>query len=211
MIASSTLLAFVPAALAVVLAPGPDTMYALTRSFSGGRWAGVVAALGTATGVLVHTTAAVLGLSALLQTSATAYTAVKYLGAAYLVYLGVRTLRSDAEFDLRASDASDRSLGRSYRQAVAINVSNPKVAVFVLAFFPQFLPASAADPLSMSILGVVYATLSLAYLCGVAVFAGRIRGLLLDSERVTTLLRYASGSVLLGFGVKLAVEKRPGV
>ena len=203
----SIMVAFVPAALAVVIAPGPDTMYTLTRSLGGGRSAGVVAALGTATGVLVHTAAAVLGLSALLQTSATAYTVVKYVGAAYLVYLGVRTVRGGEEFEFTPAE-TDRSLARSYRQAVAINVSNPKVAVFVLAFFPQFLPASSAAPLSMSMLGVVYAALSLVYLCGVAAFAGRARHALLGSERVTTLLRYLGGSVLVGFGLKLAVEER---
>ena len=204
----STLTAFVPAALAVVLAPGPDTMYVVTRSLGDGRAAGVVAGCGTATGVLLHTAAAVAGLAALLRASATAYTVVKYVGAAYLCYLGVRLLLTDESFD-PTPDGRTRSLAESYRTAVAVNVTNPKVAVFVLAFFPQFVPASANAPLHMSALGVVYAGLSLLYLAGVALFAGRVRGRLLDSGRVQRAIQYLSGSVLIGFGVRLVLDEHP--
>lgn len=203
MLSPATLAAFVPAVLAVVVAPGPDTVYTLTRSLGDGRAAGVAAGLGTATGVLVHTAAAVLGLSALLRASATAYALVTYVGAAYLVYLGVRTLRRDAAFDRSPADGAG-SVADAYRRAVVVNVSNPKVAVFVLAVFPQFVPADA--PLRMSALGVVYAGLSLAYLGGVALFAGRVRGPLLESARNRRVLQYASGVVLVGFGAALAVD-----
>jgi threonine/homoserine/homoserine lactone efflux protein len=204
----TTLAAFVPAALAIVVAPGPDTMYTVTRSLGDGRAAGVVAGCGTATGVLCHTVAAVAGLSALLRASAAAYTLVKYVGAAYLCYLGVRLLLSDGAFDPTPDDRS-RSLAGSYRRAVVVNVTNPKVAVFVLAFFPQFVPASANAPLQMAVLGVVYAGLSLVYLAGVALFAGRVRGALLESARARRALRYLSGSVLVGFGVRLVLDERP--
>jgi len=206
------LLAFVPAVVAVILSPGPDSIYTLTRSLAGGRGAGLAASLGTATGVLVHTTAAVLGLSAVLRTTAAAYTVVKYVGAAYLVYLGLQLLRDDGTFDV-ADDpgASDQSLAESYREAVVINVSNPQVAVFVLAFFPQFVPPGANATVQLSILGVVYAALSLLYLAGVALFAGRVRHLLLDSRLARRAVQFASGSVLIGFGLKLALEERPGV
>jgi threonine/homoserine/homoserine lactone efflux protein len=204
----TTLAAFVPAALAVVLAPGPDTMYVVTRSLGDGRAAGVVAGCGTATGVLLHTAAAVAGLAALLRASASAYTVVKYVGAAYLCYLGVRLLLSDESFDVTTDDRT-RSLAESYRRAVAINVTNPKVAVFVLAFFPQFVPAAADAPVQMSILGVVYAGLSLLYLAGVALFAGRVRTRLLDSTRAGRAIKYLSGSVLIGFGVRLVLDERP--
>jgi threonine/homoserine/homoserine lactone efflux protein len=204
----TTLAAFVPAALAVVLAPGPDTMYVVTRSLGDGRAAGVVAGCGTATGVLLHTAAAVAGLAALLRASASAYTVVKYVGAAYLCYLGVRLLLSDESFDVGTAERT-RSLAESYRRAVVINVTNPKVAVFVLAFFPQFVPAAADAPVQMSILGVVYAGLSLLYLAGVALFAGRVRTRLLDSTRAGRAIKYLSGSVLIGFGVRLVLDERP--
>lgn len=206
------LLAFVPAVLAIVVSPGPDSIYTLTRSLGGGRRAGIAAGFGTATGVLVHTAAAVLGLSALLRTTAEAYLLVKYVGAAYLVYLGVQLFRADEQFEVGEDLGRDEtSLVESYRQAVVINVSNPQVAVFVLAFFPQFVPPSANATLQLSLLGLVYAGLSLGYLAVVALFASRVRHLLVDSRLARRVVRYASGSVLVGFGVKLALDERPAV
>jgi len=204
------LLTFVPAVVAVVLSPGPDSIYTLTQSLAAGRGAGVAASAGTATGVLVHTTAAVLGLSALLRTTAAAYTAVKYVGAAYLVYLGVQLLRRDGAFEVdEGLGAADASLAESYRTALVINVSNPQVAVFVIAFFPQFVPPGANATLQLSVLGLVYAGLSLLYLAGVALFAARVRHHLLGSTLTRRAVQFASGSVLIGFGLKLAFEERP--
>jgi len=207
MIDPIVVLAFVPAVLAVVVSPGPDSVYTLTQSLSNGSRAGVVAGLGTATGVLVHTAAAVVGLSAILRTTAEAYLLLKYVGAAYLAYLGLRMLRSDEQFDIR-EDGGDReeSLAECFRSALVINVSNPQVAVFVLAFFPQFVPPTANASAQLTVLGVVYAGLSFLYLGGIAMFAGRVRHALLDSSLARRTLQYASGSVLIGFGVKLALE-----
>ncbi|WP_280586523.1 LysE family translocator [Halorubrum sp. Boch-26] len=200
--------AFVPAVMAVIVSPGPDSIYTVTQSLSSGRAAGVAAAVGTATGVLVHAAAAVLGLSAILRTTAEAYTVMKYVGAAYLVYLGVQLLRDDETFEIEEPiGAEDRSLVDSYRKAVTINVTNPQVAVFVLAFFPQFVPATADAGLQLSVLGAVYAGLSLLYLAGVALFADRVRHLLLGSTTTRRVVRYASGSVLVGFGLRLALDE----
>jgi threonine/homoserine/homoserine lactone efflux protein len=253
-IAFETLAAFVPAALAVVLAPGPDTLYTLTASVRRGRAAGVAAGVGTGTGVLVHTAGAVLGLSLLLRTSDLAYTLVSTVGAAYLGYLGAQTFRrpeqfqpatvdtggevsgdSDASSDPDTSDQVDtssrpdrtdsndqragtppgkqslldsRPIAGSYGEAVVVNVSNPKVAVFVLAFLPQFVPATADATLQLSLLGVVYAGLSVAYLGTVAAFAGHARRFLVDAPRVRRLLRYVSGTVFLLFAVELLLASR---
>ncbi|ADJ16644.1 LysE family translocator [Halalkalicoccus jeotgali] len=210
MIEFTTLAAFVPAVLAIIVAPGPDTVYTVTQSLKSGRSAGLIAGLGTATGVLVHTIGARLGLAALLRTSALAYMVVKYVGAAYLLYLGVQMFRSDDQFDLQTDLAEqDTSLVESYRKAVVINVSNPKVAVFILAFFPQFVPATANASLQMSLLGLLYTGLSVCYLGVVALFASRVRHQLLHSEVTRRAVQYLSGSVFIGFGLKLAVEKRP--
>ena len=212
MIDLAVVAAFVPAVAAIVVSPGPDSVYTVTQSLSSGRAAGVAAAVGTATGVLVHAAGAVLGLSALLRTTAEAYVLMKYVGAAYLVYLGVQLLRDDETFDIEEPiGAGDRSLVDSYRRAVTINVTNPQVAVFVLAFFPQFVPATADATLQLSVLGVVYAGVSLLYLAGVALFADRVRHLLLDSATAQRAVRYASGSVLIGFGLKLALDEGRGV
>jgi len=140
-LSAATPAAFVPAVLAVVVVPGPDTVYTLSRSLGDGRAAGVAAGAGTATGVLVHTAAAALGLAALLRASSAAYDLVAYVGAAYLVYLGVRTVRTEGAVD--RPDAPGGSLGRSYRRALAVTVTNPTVALFVLAVFPGFVPPGA--------------------------------------------------------------------
>jgi len=206
------LVAFVPAAFLIVIAPGPDTVYNLTQSLNRGATAGVFAALGTATGIIIHTTAAILGLAALLRTSATAYQLVKYIGAAYLVYLGIQILRNDESFEVEETLATDDySYISPYKEAAAINIANPKVAIFVLAFFPQFIPATANATVHMSMLGVVYAVLSVVYFVAVALLADRIRSLLLDSAFTQRLIKYLSGSVLLGFGLKLTLEDRPTV
>lgn len=209
-------LAFVPAVVAVVVAPGPDSVYTVTQSLSRGPTAGVVAGLGTATGVLVHTAAAVVGLSALLRTTAEAYLILQYAGAVYLAYLGIRLLWRNEQFAARSdagsdsdSDSDGSSLFDAYRRALVINVSNPQVAVFVLAFFPQFVPPSANATLQLSVLGLVYAGLSFLYLGVIALVAGRVRQRLVGSPVIRRAVRYASGSVLIGVGVTLALEQRP--
>lgn len=197
--------AFVPAAVALVLAPGPDTVFVLARGVSDGRRVGLAAALGVNTGILVHTTAAVLGLSVLLRTAPVAYTVVKYVGAAYLVVLGVRTLVSEAEFAVDP-ELAGYSAGQAYRRAVLVNVLNPKVALFFLAFLPQFVPASANATVLMSALGVTYAAIGMGYLGLVAAFAGATGRLLETRPLLQSGLRWVSGLVLVGFGVALGAD-----
>lgn len=207
MLDPGVLLVFVPAALALVVSPGPDSIYTLTRSVSDGRAAGVMAAAGSSTGSLVHTTAAVLGLSVVFRTSALAFTAVKVVGAGYLVYLGVRTFGDREEFEV-TPDAEGRTPAESYRRALAINVLNPKVAVFFLAFLPQFVRPGGSFALQVLALGAAFATIGFCYQAALAVFASRARRVIAERERVRDALRYASGSVLVGFGVRLALEER---
>ncbi|GAA0245181.1 LysE family translocator [Haladaptatus pallidirubidus] len=210
MIEPSVLFAFVPAALALNVAPGPDSIYTLKRSVSDGRAAGVAAAAGTSTGCLVHTTAAVLGLSAVLKASALAFTAVKIVGAAYLVYLGIGTLRNRDEFEL-TPETNSQTHGESFRQAFAINVLNPKVAVFFLAFLPQFVQPGGSFAAQIFALGVLFGTLGFCYQSLLAVFSSKARRAITEHKRVSNALRYASASVLVGFGVKLAFEERSAV
>ena len=203
----SVVLAFIPVAIALIVSPGPDSLYTLTRSISDGRTAGVTAALGSSTGSIVHTTAAVLGLSAILQTSALAFTVVKFVGAAYLVYLGVQTFRSSEEFEI-APDSTSYTPSESFRSALMINVLNPKVAVFFLAFLPQFVQPGSSAALQIFTLGVLFASLGFLYQAVLAVFSARARRVVTERELVRTVLRVASGSVLIGFGVRLALERR---
>jgi threonine/homoserine/homoserine lactone efflux protein len=205
---AATLAAYVPAALALVLAPGPDTAFVLGRGLETRRQ-GVLAAAGVSAGVLVHTLGAALGLSALLSAWPAAFAAVRYAGAGYLVVVGLRRLRRRPAGDGTggAGGASgafradgDGNGGRSAAVGgLLVNVLNPKVALFFLAFLPQF----GAGPAELAALGAVYAGLTLAYLAGVGVAADAAAGLL--AARAGTLRRL-TGLVLVGFGLALAVE-----
>lgn len=194
---AATLAAYVPAALALVLAPGPDTAFVLGRGLEARR-EGVLAAAGVSAGVLVHTLGAALGLSALLRAWPAAFAAVRYAGAAYLVVVGLRRLRGGdgGGESFRADRGGPRSAAVG---GLLVNVLNPKVALFFLAFLPQF-GAGAGE---LAALGAVYAGLTLAYLAGVGVAAGAASGLL--AARASTLRRL-TGLVLVGFGLALAIE-----
>lgn len=206
----SVLVAFVPIALALVVSPGPDSIFTLTRSISDGRSAGVLAAAGSSTGSMVHTTAAVLGLSVILRTSALAFTVVKFAGAAYLLYLGVQTLRNPAEFKITPDETgAGYTPTESYQQAFMINVLNPKVALFFLAFLPQFVRPEGSFTLQIFTLGIVFACIGFVYQALLAVFSSRARQAITERDLIRRAVRYASASVLIGFGVKLALEKRP--
>lgn len=203
----SVILAFIPIAIALIISPGPDSIYTLTRSISDGRTSGIMAALGSSSGSIVHTTAAVLGLSALFRTSAVAFTVVKFAGAAYLVYLGIQTFRSPDEFEVTPEHVT-YSPSESYRSALLINVLNPKVAIFFLAFLPQFVQPGGNVTFQIFLLGVLFASLGFVYQAMLAVFSARARRVITERDLVKNVLRAASGSVLIGFGVKLVLERR---
>ena len=137
--APHALLTFALASMALLLVPGPSVIYIVTRSISQGRGAGIVSMLGIETGGLVHVTAAALGLSALLASSATAFDVVRFAGAGYLVYLGIRRLREPTSLTAVLTPASPRRL---FTQGIVVNVLNPKTALFFLAFLPQFIDPS---------------------------------------------------------------------
>ncbi|QIB76793.1 LysE family translocator [Haloferax volcanii] len=196
---AATYLAFCGAAVALILAPGPDTMYVLARGLDG-RGPGVRSAFGIATGVLFHTLLAALGAAALFRTVPEAAAAVKYVGAAYLGYLGVIALRND-EFDPSVETES----GASFRRGVLVNALNPKVALFFLAFLPGFAGQGAGAGVRMAGLGATYAALTALYLSGVALGADRL-GSRLAETRVASALNYVGAGTMLLLGVVLALE-----
>lgn len=153
----------------------------------------------------MHTTAAVVGVSALLRTSALAFTVVKFVGAAYLVYLGVQTVRNASEFEF-SPESTTYTPSESFRSALLINVLNPKVAVFFLAFLPQFVRPGSSTALQIFTLGVLFASLGFMYQAMFAVVSARARRVII--ELVRDAFRVASGSILIGFGVKLALERK---
>lgn len=185
--------AFVAAAAAVVLLPGPDTVTVLSQGATRGRRAGVATAIGVSTGVLVHTTAVALGLAALLKAVPAAYAAIKWAGAAYLLYLGVTTLRDD---DLLADEPDEGGTTSPFRAGFLVNATNPKVAVFFLAFLPAFAGAGPDTGLRLFVLGITYSILSGIYLGTVGTAAGSIQTRI-QSPRATRGLRVLSGSALV--------------
>jgi threonine/homoserine/homoserine lactone efflux protein len=204
----TNLLLFVTASLALIIVPGPDMIYVLTRGVSQGRVAGLVSAVGVCSGVLVHTAFAALGLSAILAQSALAFSVVKYAGAAYLFYLGVRTIL-DREGFAPPERAARARLQVVFRQGVLSNVLNPKVALFFLAFLPQFVdPAAGAAGLQMLGFGVAFTLMGLAVLSVVALTSGALGERLRSSPSLAGVLRWLTGSVLVALGLRLAIPER---
>lgn len=205
---SSTLLLFAAAALALIVVPGPAVLYIVAQSIDQGRLAGVVSALGVAVGGLVHVTAAAIGLSSLLVSSATAFAAVKYAGAAYLVGLGLYTLLVRRE-EQAATAPRERRLGRRFSQGVVVNVLNPKTALFFLAFLPQFVdPDKGSAALQIAVLGLLFVALAVISDSIWALAAGSASERLRGSRRFLAVQRYVSGSVFVGLGAVTALAKR---
>lgn len=192
---------YLAAAVALILTPGPDTVFVLAQGAGGGRRAGASAGLGVATGVLGHTLAVALGLAALLRASPTAFTLLQYVGALYLCYLGVQTLRgAGGGIEVEPGGAGDAA-SAPFRQGAAVNLLNPKVAIFFLAFLPGFAGDGGATRLVF--LGVTYAVLTAVYLGAVGTLAGRVRTLF-ASPRVARTLRVSSGIAILTLAVSAA-------
>jgi threonine/homoserine/homoserine lactone efflux protein len=195
---------FLAAALVVNITPGPDMIYVATRSASQGRAAGVVSALAIGVGCLVHIVAAVLGLSTMLMVSATAFTVVKLVGAAYLIYLGIMALRESRSPTVEKAAAAP--LGRIFRQGVLTNVLNPKVALFFLAFLPQFADqASGRFALQMGLMGTIFFCTGTITLVLIALGVGQA-GEWMQSRSVGRWRGRVSGTAFIGLGAYLAVS-----
>jgi threonine/homoserine/homoserine lactone efflux protein len=199
---------FVGVSWALILAPGPDMLYVITRGMAHGRKAGIISALGVICGILVHTTAAALGLTLIFQTSALAFLVVKYLGAIYLIHLGIKAWKDKSAFDLQTPTraASSQSL---FWQGALSNVLNPKIAIFFLAFLPQFVDKESGQvALQMALLGLTFAGFGFCFLAGVGYSAGIIAGWLTRQPNYSRFLQKLAGSILIGLGIRLAVTER---
>jgi threonine/homoserine/homoserine lactone efflux protein len=202
---TASLAVFVVAALALLVVPGPAVVYIVARSVQQGRRAGLASVLGIHVGTLVHIAAATLGLSALVLSSAVAFTAVKIAGAVYLVGLGLWTIFGRrAEQDVALG--GDLGLRRAFAQGIVVNVLNPKTALFFLAFLPQFVDPDAAHPaVQIAVLGIVFTLLGLVTDSLWALAAGTAGGVLRRSSRFARGQRYVTGSVYVGLGVVTAL------
>ncbi len=198
---------FALAATVLVMTPGPGTMYLLARTLAQGRSAGLLSALGSSTGYAVHISAAAFGLSALILASVPAFNALKWLGAAYLVYLGIVTWRQRG--GLARADVKAASYARVYAQAVATTVFNPKVAIFFIAFIPQFVVVQRSNPAAQILaFGAILLAIEVVWKSFVATVAAAALARLDRHPNVLRLQRRISGTILVALGLQLALVQR---
>ena len=195
---------FLIASALLAIAPGPDIVYVLTRGIAQGRRAGFAAALGFATGVIFHTALAALGIAALIRSSEVAFSLVRYAGAAYLVYLGIRALMSRSAFQL-GKDGSLIAVWAVYRQSVIGNVLNPKVTLFFLSFLPQFINVNAGHiELQMVLLGALFMMQTVLIFGAIAFFSGAIGDRLRTNSSIANRLNAFAGVVFIALGIRVA-------
>jgi threonine/homoserine/homoserine lactone efflux protein len=205
MLELTTFVTYFSAALLLAVVPGPGMLYVLTRSLHGGRREGVQSSLGTAVGGSVHVVAAAFGLSAILAASSHVFTVVKYAGAAYLIYLGVRMLLEKLE---PVTSAEVYSAGNPFTQGIITEMLNPKTALFFLSFIPQFVdPSQGNITLQFMVLGSVSVFLNTSADLVVTFFAGPLGERLRSSQRWQRRQRVATGSAMIGLGVYVAARR----
>lgn len=210
MIALDTLILFIAASAALGLAPGPDNIFVLTQSALYGRKSGFFVTLGLCTGLVVHTAAVALGIAVIFKTSELAFTLLKLAGAAYLVYLAWGAWRAGStalpQDDEGAKVPSVRKL---YLRGIIMNVTNPKVAIFFLAFLPQFAdPATGSVSLQMLMLGGIFMLVTLAVFGGVAFGAGMLGGWLRSSPRIQIWMNRMAAIIFVGLAARLMLTER---
>jgi threonine/homoserine/homoserine lactone efflux protein len=192
----------------LMLTPGPDMLFVLASGIRSGSKAGFVAAVGVAVGETVHLLAAAAGLAAVFQAAPALYDAVRFVGAAYLLWLGVRTLRARGGEGIVGGRRGAASTGRAFWRGVLTNVLNPKMALFTVALLPQFVdPSRGRVPAQLLVLGACFLALEIAVDGTVGLAAGRVRRVLVRRPRAARGMEVASGSVFLGLGVKLAATR----
>ena len=201
----STYALFIATALALLAIPGPAVLYVVGRSLDQGRTAGLASVLGITTGTIVHITAATIGLSSLVLASKVAFDAVRYVGAAYLILLGVRRLLTRGQEEA-AGARPPRTLRRLYTQGLVVNLLNPKTIVFIFAFIPQFVDVGAGHVwLQILLLGLTFAGLGLMSDSVYAIVAGTVADRLRGTPLVARIERWFGGTVLIGLGVASAL------
>ncbi|PTM57773.1 LysE family translocator [Desmospora activa] len=199
---------FVLVVLALLIIPGPAVMLTLAQSVNGGRKSGIFTGIGIGVGDLIHTIALVLGLSAIIMTSATAFEIIKYLGAAYLVYLGMRTFLQKTE-SIHIASIHRVDGRRVFHQAVLTEILNPKTALFFLSFLPQFVhPEKGPIVTQLLFLGITFVVLSILYTTLIAIVAGSFVKWLSRNQRIARWQGKVVGSVYLGLGVQMAFQQR---
>ncbi len=208
MIPIDTAALFFAASVALALSPGPDNIFVLTQSALHGRSAGLLVTLGLCSGLIVHTTAVAFGVAAVFATSAVAFTILKMAGAAYLLYLAWGAFRAPAS-DLDESPHSNLTGSRLYARGIVMNVTNPKVAIFFLAFLPQFAdPERGSLPVQVFVLGAIFAVSALLIFSLISLMAGYLGEWLRRSSRAQVILNRVAGAVFVALALRLVTAER---
>jgi threonine/homoserine/homoserine lactone efflux protein len=204
----STLLLYTTGAFVIIVSPGPDFLYVATRGIAQGSKAGILSAAGISIGLIFHTVLAAFGLSAILNTSDIAFQTVKYIGAGYLFYLGIKTIFSKGKLKLENDDRKMNNIS-IVRQGIFTNVFNPKAIVTFMAFIPQFVnPLDKNATIQIILLGGIISFLAVAWFGLVGFFSGYIGLWLSKNVLYQKIIRYLSGSVLIFLGLRLVLTKR---
>lgn len=203
----SALLCFLGASVALTIAPGPDNIFVMTQGIARGRRAAIITALGMCSGISIHTTAAAFGISAVFYSSVLAFNVVKYAGAAYLLYLAYKTLKERSVVNL--SPADTRPVTALFKRGFIMNVLNPKVAMFFLAFLPQFVtPDTRHFSLQMLLLGGVFMVQAVIIFCLIGYFSGNIGSYILARPKIAKRFDWITAGVFMSLGVRLALVER---
>lgn len=208
MIESAQLLYFIAVSAALTLLPGPDILFVISISISHGKKAGMATASGLCTGLLFHTTAAALGISAIVYRSALAFTMVKYAGALYLLYLAFKALKESgtlfSSFDIKETDVP-----LLYKRGIVMNLLNPKVSLFFLAFIPQFVSIDNGNvPMQMAFLGIVFLVQALFVFFLVSIFAGLVGSRIMEMPKASKYVNWTKAGIFSVIGLELALSNR---
>lgn len=208
MLPTETITAFFLASALLAIVPGPDNVFVLTQSALHGKISGLVVVFGLCTGLLVHTGAVAFGVAVLFQASALAFTLLKVIGAGYLLYLAWQIFRTSPE-QIQMSNNSQRSLATLYRRGIIMNVTNPKVSIFFLAFLPQFAdPQRGSISLQMIALGGIFIVATILVFGAIALIGGAFGDWLNRSTRAQKMMNWVAGTVFVGLALKLVTAER---
>ena len=198
---------FIISSIIIIIAPGPDFIYVTTRGISDGNKAGVISAIGISAGLLIHTLFAAFGLSAIIQASRIAYSIIKYLGAGYLIFIGIRAIISKNKIDEFKTDRTYNN-GNIFKQGILTNVFNPKAIVTFMAFLPQFVNVNISHPVTQFILlGLILSTMAIIWFGFVGYFAGIFGSIIKRNKIIQDGIKYISGSIMILLGLRLAIKK----
>ncbi|NIR66738.1 MAG: LysE family transporter [Aliifodinibius sp.] len=201
----STLAIYMTAVTILLITPGPAVLYVVARSIDQGARAGIISTMGISVGTLVHVAGAALGISAILVTSAVAFNVVKYLGAAYLIYLGIRKFLENESF--QSNQQQNGNSSQSFYRGIIVSLFNPKSALFFLAFLPQFVDVSNGSPaIQMLVLGAIFVVMGIVNDSLYALLAGKIGGWLKSNLSFIRAQKYFSGSVYIALGIATALS-----